>query len=101
VSLCDGAFGLAAAGLLDGLESTTFPGDVEAYRARFPQQVVHAGVSFVHDGRAITSAGGAKSYDPAMYLCEMLYGVDVARGIGRGMVIDWDVAQVQHVVVER
>jgi transcriptional regulator GlxA family with amidase domain len=99
VSLCDGAFVLAAAGLLDGLESTTFPGDIAAYRERFPELTVHAGVSFVHDGRAITSAGGAKSYDPAMYLCEVLFGVDVARGIGGGLVIDWDATEIPHVTV--
>jgi transcriptional regulator GlxA family with amidase domain len=101
VSLCDGAFVLAAAGLLEGLESTTFPGDVEAYRERFPHLTVHEGVSFVHDGKAITSAGGAKSYDPAMYLCEVLYGAEVARGIGRGLVIDWDASALPHVTVAR
>jgi transcriptional regulator GlxA family with amidase domain len=100
LSLCDGAFVLAAAGLLDGLESTTFPGDIEAYRERFPRLVVHQDVSFVHDGRAITSAGGAKSYDPALYLCELLYGAEVARGIGAGLVIDWDASRIEHVVVK-
>ena len=97
VSLCDGAFVLAEAGLLEGLESTTFPSDVAAYRERFPGLVVHEGVSFVHDGNAITSAGGALSYDAAMYLCELLYGEQVTRGIGRGICIDWDVDGIAHV----
>jgi transcriptional regulator GlxA family with amidase domain len=98
LSLCDGAFVLAAAGLLDGRESTTFPADVPRYREMFPQLVVHEGVSFVHDGKAITSAGGAKSFDPALYLCELLYGVEAARGIARGLVIDWRADEVAHVV---
>ena len=96
MSLCDGAFVLARAGLLDGLECTTFPSDIEAFRKAFPQLSVHEGVSFVHDGKAITSAGGAKSYDPAMYLVEILFGKDVATGIGNGLVIDWDVSAVKH-----
>ncbi len=89
VSLCDGAFVLAAAGLLDGLESTTFPGDVDAFIERFPHLAVRRGASFVHDGKALTSQGGAKSYDVAMYLVDHLYGAEVAAGVGRGMVIDW------------
>lgn len=101
LSLCDGAFVLAQSGLLDGLESTTFPGDIGAYRERFPHLVVHEGAIFVHDGKAITSSGGARSYDPALYLCERLYGAELARGIGRGLVLDWDPAGVPHVVVQR
>jgi transcriptional regulator GlxA family with amidase domain len=98
MSLCDGAFVLAKAGLLDGLESTTFPSDIPKYREMFPEFTVHEQVSFVHDGKAITSAGGAKSYDPALYLSEILYGKKAAQGIGRGLVIDWDVTKIQHVV---
>jgi len=99
MSLCDGAFVLAKAGLIDRLESTTFPSDIPKYREMYPELTVHEDVSFVHDGKAITSAGGAKSYDPALYLSEILYGKKAARGIAGGLVIDWDVAKVQHVVV--
>lgn len=98
LSLCDGAFVLAAAGLLDGHEATTFPGDLAAFRERFGDTVtVHEDVSFVHDGRMITAAGGARSYDPAMYLVERLYGPRAAAGVGRGMVIDWDPDAIAHV----
>ncbi len=101
VSLCDGSFMLAAAGLLDGLASTTFPGDLERYRERFPELDVRDGVSFVHDGKALTSQGGARSFEVAMYLVELLYGETVARGVGRGMVIDWPDPSVERLVVER
>lgn len=89
VSLCDGAFVLAAAGLLEGRISTTFPGDLEAYEAMFPSLDVRRGVSFVHDGPMLTSQGGARSYDVAMYLVARLYGDEVAAGVGRGLIIDW------------
>ncbi|MDX1629995.1 MAG: DJ-1/PfpI family protein, partial [Fulvivirga sp.] len=88
MSLCDGAFVLAKAGLVDGKESTTFPSDIERYRKTFPHLDVHEGVSFVHDGKLITSVGGAKSYDPALYLSELFYGKKVAQGLARGLVID-------------
>lgn len=97
MSLCDGAFILAQAGLLDELKTTTFPSDIGKFRETFPHLDVYEEVSFVHDGKAITSAGGAKSYDPALYLVEFLYGEKAAIGVGKGLVIDWDVNQVKHI----
>ena len=99
-SHCDGAFVLAQAGLLEGRVCTTFPSDVDAMRKRFPELDVRDGVLFVHDGPAITSAGGAKSFEAALYLCEHLYGAEIARQLAKGLVIDWDLEQVPHLVVE-
>ena len=96
ISLCDGAFVLAAAGLLDGLEATTFPSDIARMRELFSEVEVLEGLSFVHDGKAITSAGGAKSYDPALYLCELLYGAGKARGIAGGLVIEWKLDELAY-----
>ena len=86
-SHCDGAFVLAKAGLLEGVESTTFPSDIEAMRKMFPNLKVHEDVLFVHDGKYITSAGGARSFEASLYLCEYLYGKEVATsGINWRMV---------------
>ena len=60
-----------------------------AFAARFPGITLRREPSFVHDGPAITSHGGARSYDPAMYLVDHLYGEEVARGVGRGLLIPW------------
>ncbi|MTI20621.1 glutamine amidotransferase [Fulvivirga sp. RKSG066] len=100
MSLCDGAFVLAKAGLVNGKESTTFPSDIGRYRETFPSLTVHEDVSFVHDGKLITSVGGAKSYDPALYLAEILYGKEVAKGLGRGLVIDWDLSKIDYIKVD-
>ncbi|MEM7350700.1 MAG: DJ-1/PfpI family protein [Acidobacteriota bacterium] len=89
VSLCDGAFVLAAAGLLDAVAATTFPGDQDRFAEMFPHIDLRRGISFVHDGKALTSQGGARSFDVAMYLADHLYGEKAAQGIGRGMVIGW------------
>ena len=99
MSLCDGAFVLAKAGLTNDHESTTFPSDIPKYREMFPELKVHEGVSFVHDDNLITSAGGAKSYDPALYLVELLYGRDAAIGVGKGLVIDWDLNNIDHLII--
>ena len=89
VSLCDGAFVLAEAGLLDGHAVTTFPADYDRFAKRFPQVDLRINVSFVHDGRMLTSQGGVRSYDVAMYLVDLLYGRDVARRVGAGLLIPW------------
>jgi putative intracellular protease/amidase len=89
VSLCDGAFVLAKAGLLDGRAATTFPADYDRFAQLFPAVDLRVNVSFVHDGKALTSQGGARSYDVAMYLVDELYGPQVAAGVGRGLLIPW------------
>ncbi len=102
MSHCDGAFVLAKAGVLDGHESTTFPADVDEYKLMFPHLKVHPSDSilFVHDGKFITSAGGAKSFEASLYLCEILYGKKVADEIANGMVINWDLSSTPYVKVE-
>ncbi len=97
-SHCDGAFVLAKTGLLDGKASTTFPGDRIEYQAMFPNTEMIDSVLFVHDGKYITSAGGAKSFEASLYLCELLYGKKVADQLAKGMVIDWDLSQLNYLV---
>lgn len=95
-SHCDGAFVLAKAGLLDGVVCTTFPSDIATMREMFPQLDVRDSVLFVHDGKYITSAGGAKSFEAALYLAEELYGKEVAQRLAKGLVIDWKLEDVPY-----
>lgn len=99
-SHCDGAFVLAEAGLLDGHVSTTFPSDIGSMRERYPSLDIRDSVLFVHDGKYITSAGGAKSFEAALYLAEHLYGTAIARRLAQGLVIDWDLNDVPHLKVK-
>ena len=99
-SHCDGAFVLAKAGLLDKVASTTFPSDIPRYKEMFPHLDVRSDVLFVHDDKYITSAGGAKSFEAALYLAEHLYGAEIARSLAGGLVIDWKLEDVSKVIVE-
>jgi transcriptional regulator GlxA family with amidase domain len=101
MSHCDGAFVLAESGILEGRESTTYPGEIETYRKRYPSLTVHDSVFFVHDGKFITSAGGAKSFEASLYLIELLYGKKVAEQIAKGMVIEWDLEKIPFISVSR
>ncbi len=98
-SHCDGSFVLAKTGLLDDVASTTFPSDIDRYKEMFPHLDVRDKVLFVHDGKYITSAGGAKSFEAALYLTEVLYGDSIARSLAGGLVIDWDLNEVPHITV--
>ena len=99
-SHCDGAFVLAKSGLLKGKVSTTFPSDIDKMRVSFPDLDIRKDVLFVHDDKYITSAGGAKSFEAALYLTEYLYGVDIAKSLAKGLVIDWDLEEIPHLVVK-
>ena len=99
-SHCDGAFVLAQAGLLNDKVSTTFPSDIDKMREKFPTLDIRKDVLFVHDDKYITSAGGAKSFEAALYLTEHLYGAKIARSLAGGLVIDWKLEEVPHLIVQ-
>jgi len=100
-SHCDGAFVLAKAGVLKDRVATTFPSDIDQMRTTFPTLDIRKEVLFVHDGKYITSAGGAKSFEAALYLCEYLYGKEVAKSLAGGLVIDWKLENVPHLIVNQ
>ncbi|MBL4905599.1 MAG: DJ-1/PfpI family protein [Flavobacteriaceae bacterium] len=100
-SHCDGAFVLAKAGVLNGKVSTTFPSDIDKMRTMFPDLDIRKKVLFVHDGKYLTSSGGAKSFEAALYLCEYLYGKEIAQSIAGGLVIDWNLQKIPHSIIKK
>jgi transcriptional regulator GlxA family with amidase domain len=99
LTVCDGAFPLAATGLLDGRVATTFPADRAAFAERFPEVDVRDDVRLVVDGTYITSVGGGMSYEPAFWLVEHLWGPARVAGNAEGLVWPWDLATLPHLVV--
>jgi transcriptional regulator GlxA family with amidase domain len=65
----------------------------------FPQLEVKENVWLVHDGKYITSAGGARTFEAALYLTDLLYGPDISKDLAKGLVIDWDATQVPKAIV--
>ncbi len=87
VSICTGAFALAAAGVLDGRRATTHWMFLDELRARHPAvQVVDEGI-FVKDGRVWTSAGITTGIDLLLSMVEDDHGHRVAMAVARRLVL--------------
>jgi len=89
VSLCNGAFVLAAAGLLDGRRATTHWSECAELARRYPRVAVDPGVMYVDDdgGAIMTSAGSAAGIDLCLHVVQRDYGADIATRIARDLVI--------------
>jgi transcriptional regulator GlxA family with amidase domain len=87
VSICTGAFALAAAGLLDGRRATTHWRHTAELRARHPEIDLDAGVLYVDEGRILTSAGVAAGIDLCLHLVARDHGTAAANAIARRMVV--------------
>lgn len=87
VSVCTGAFPLAAAGLLDGLAATTHWRYARALAGAYPAVDVHSDPIYLRQGRIWTSAGVTAGIDLALALVEADHGVEVAQRIARELVV--------------
>ncbi|MEV7960700.1 helix-turn-helix domain-containing protein [Oerskovia paurometabola] len=87
LSVCSGAFLLAAAGLVDGRRITTHWRHAEDLKARFPQVEVDPDVLFVDDGDIVTSAGTAAGIDACLHIVRKEFGSAAANAIARRMVV--------------
>ncbi|GAA4567830.1 helix-turn-helix domain-containing protein [Planotetraspora kaengkrachanensis] len=87
VSICSGAFALAAAGLLDGREATTHWKYAAILQQRFPEVRVNPGVLYVDGGDVLTSAGSAAGIDLLIHLVRLDHGPSVANAVARRLVV--------------
>lgn len=87
LSICTGAFVLAAAGVLDGRRATTHWMDVPEFRRRFPQVHCDPDVLYVDEGSVLTSAGIAAGIDLCLHAVRLDHGARVANAVARRMVI--------------
>jgi len=100
LSVCSGAFVLAAAGVLDGRRATTHWMYADAMARMYPAIDVDPDVLYVQDGRIITSAGTAAGLDACLHLLRQELGAEAANVIARRMVVapQRDGGQAQFIV---
>ncbi|MFI1971186.1 AraC family transcriptional regulator [Streptomyces cinnamoneus] len=87
VSVCTGAFLLAAAGLLDGRRATTHWAYCDDFAERYPSVRLEAEPIFIRDGDVATSAGVTAGIDLALALVEEDHGRRTALAVARHLVV--------------
>jgi transcriptional regulator GlxA family with amidase domain len=87
VSICTGAFVLAAAGLLDGRPATTHWKFADDLRRLHPRVRVDENVLFVDDGDVLSSAGLAAGIDLCLHIIRSDHGAQVANAVARYCVV--------------
>jgi transcriptional regulator GlxA family with amidase domain len=86
VSICVGAFALAAAGVLDGLTVTTHWRDADELARLYPQLTVDPDVLYVDSGTVLTSAGVASGIDLCLHIVRRDLGAAVANQVAKAIV---------------
>jgi transcriptional regulator GlxA family with amidase domain len=87
LSVCSGAFALAAAGLLDGRRAATHWQFADRLARRYPAVHVDRDVLYVADGSVLTSAGAAAGLDACLHLVREVHGPRTANELARRMVM--------------
>jgi transcriptional regulator GlxA family with amidase domain len=87
VSVCTGAFLLAAAGVLDGRRAATHWRAAERLRRFRPQVDVDPEAIYLRDGNVWTSAGVTAGIDLALALIEVDFGRAIALAVARRHVV--------------
>ncbi len=101
VSICSGAFTLAAAGLLDGLRVTTHWLASDLLAELYPRVMVEPRALYIDNGRIITSAGAAAGLDTCLHLIRRDYGQALAAVAARLAVVPLDRAGGQSQFIRR
>ncbi len=86
-SVCNGAFLLAEAGLLERRRATTHWLSAGELRARYPDVDVDADPLYIEDGHVWTSAGVLSGVDLALALVARDLGHETAGRVARGLVV--------------
>jgi transcriptional regulator GlxA family with amidase domain len=87
VSICTGAYFLAAAGLLDGMRATTHWNHADHFQQLFPKVKVEPDVLYIDNGDILTSAGVASGIDLCLHLVRRDHGTAVANASARATVV--------------
>ncbi|MFB7077824.1 DJ-1/PfpI family protein [Streptomyces sp. NPDC056308] len=83
LGVCAGSELLAASGLLDGRDATSFWSNISSLKRHYPQVHWKRGQRYVEDGRVTTTAGITSGTVGALRVVEELAGKDEAARIGK------------------
>jgi transcriptional regulator GlxA family with amidase domain len=86
VSICSGAFALAAAGLLDGRRATTHWQYAAALARQYPRVTVQPEELYIDEGQVLTSGGVTAGLDLSLHLVRRDHGARLANQRARLLV---------------
>jgi len=89
MSVCNGAFILASAGLLDGLTATTTAHNIEGLHRKYPKVTTVSDQRFVEHGKIMTTAGLSAGIDGALQLVKEIRGEAYAHLVALTLEYDW------------
>ena len=89
-SVCTGAFLLAEAGLLDGLEVTTHWEDISDLQRNYPNLQVRKGIRWIEQGKLFTAAGISAGIEMSLELVARLAGAELAERTALQMEYAWN-----------
>ncbi|MFJ3794438.1 DJ-1/PfpI family protein [Kitasatospora sp. NPDC090091] len=92
LSICTGAFLLAATGALDGRPATTHWEDQDELARRWPAIRVCTDLRWVDDGDIVTSAGISAGIDASLHIVSRLFGEQLAHRTAHQMEYTWTTA---------
>jgi putative intracellular protease/amidase len=102
LGVCNGAYVLAAAGLLDGRRATAYWNSIDSLEGRYPAVDWVRGQRYVHDGRIVTTAGITSGIPGALHLVRDLAGATEAERVGRAVGYPgWSLAASTEIPVHR
>jgi transcriptional regulator GlxA family with amidase domain len=80
MSVCTGAFKLAATGVLKGKKATTHHGSYDRFQKEFPDVLLQRNMRYVRsDSRVFTAGGLSSGIDLALHVVDLYFGRDVAE----------------------
>ena len=89
MSVCNGSFILAEAGLLDGLPATTTAKNLAVMQQRYPKVKVVGDQRVVDNGKILTTGGLSAGIDGALHVVAKLDGLAAAQEVALGLEYDW------------
>ena len=89
-SVCTGAFLLAEAGLLDGLEVTTHWEDISDLHRNYKNLQVREGIRCIEQGKLFTAAGISAGIDMSLELVSRLASAELAERTATKMEYTWN-----------
>ena len=91
LSVCTGAYLLAKADLLGGLQATTHHGSFEMLAELAPTARLVRNVKYVDNGRIVLSGGISAGINMSLYMVGQLLGDEVAQQAAAYMEYDYDI----------